>query len=283
MRPAPFAYQRPHTLDSALRAVAAGSTPLLGGQTLIQNLRLRRTMPSAIVDLSHVAEFSEEVLEIEGNLHIGARVTHAKLARHPLIEQHVPWLVEAALRIGDVQVRNRGTVLGNLCWADPRANMAVALLASDASVIVAELGNEATRAIAVDDLFESFQRTILGPRLAIGIIVPKAPAERVGIYLEQSRQPQDLALVNTCVVIGRNFKPVRVAVGGIHQTPLRMTAVEEILEATGSAAALEGILDHLLLSQDLAPLQDNLATPQFRLHLAQYLIKSALKQRSEGA
>lgn len=277
MRPAPFTYSRPHSLEAAVSAVAAGAMPLSGGQSLIQNMRLRRLTPDAVVDLSKVAELSDEIRQGGALLRIGARVTHAMLARDPLVAARLPWLAEAASRIGDVQVRNRGTTLGNLCWADPRANMGVALLASDASVLAVGAAG-ATSRIPLHAFFGGFQTTTLADRLALEIEVPLGPESLTGAYLEQSRQPQDLALVNVCVVAGSGFRPVRIAVGGIHQTPVRLAAAERVLAAGGTLEELSASLPEMLRTTGFAPVKDHHASEGYRLILARHLIETALQR-----
>jgi carbon-monoxide dehydrogenase medium subunit len=279
MRPAPFEYSRPSTLAAALVAVAGGAVPLAGGQSLLQAMRLRATEPAALVDLNGVAELSRSVGWTDATLEVGALLTHAGFLADARVAAEMPWLHAAARALGDVQVRNLGTVLGNVCWADPRANMPVALLASDAVVRVRTLEDAAERRIPLGDFLTGFRRTALGHGLALGLEVPRRPAR--GVYLEFSRQRQDLALVNVCVV--RAPGHARVVVGGVHAQPLRLTALEERLarqplQEAVADATLAGLFDGLALE----PVRDAHGSPDYKQHLARVLVARALRAVAEA-
>ena len=263
MRPAPFALHRPMTLADTLAAVAAGAQPLAGGQSLLPAMRLRDAEPGALVDLAGVDALDGDIRSAGERIRIGAHVTHAALAADDAIRADQPWLADAAAQIGDVQVRNLGTVLGNVCWADPRANMAVALLASDATVIAAEA--DGTRGvIPLGEFFSGFRRHVLGQRLAVALELPRGAGAR-GCYLEFARQRQDLALVNVCAVAHANG--LRIAVGGIDPTPVRLAAVE-----TDGPGALEDALAPARHS----PVADQHGDAAYKLHLAAVLVRRAL-------
>jgi len=275
MRPGAFTYTRPATLADALRALAAGAVPLAGGQSLIQAMRLRAAEPQAVVDLAGVAELSDEITIGDDLITIGARVTHRALLEHAVIASELPWLHDAAQALGDVQVRNLGTVLGNVCWADPRANMPVALLACDAVVTaVAPSHGELVDRIALGDFFTGFRSHALNGRLATSIEI-KRHGDARGCYLEFSRQRQDLALVNVCVV--RSASHARVAVGGIDPMPVRLPEVETaILE--GDAADVVNALHENLVRGRHAPQVDHHGSDEYKLGLAVTLVRRALEQ-----
>ena len=276
MRPGAFTYTRPATLADALRALAAGAVPLAGGQSLIPAMRLRAAEPKALLDLAGVAELSDEIAVSDQLITIGARVTHRALAEHPLIGAEMPWLREAALALGDVQVRNLGTVLGNVCWADPRANMPVALLASDAVVTaVAAAHGDRVERIALSDFFTGFRSHALHGRLATSIEI-KRQAGAHGCYLEFSRQRQDLALVNVCVI--RSAKQARVAVGGIDPMPVRLPEVEAAI-VNGDGADIVHALHTNLVRGRHAPVLDQHGSDEYKLGLAVTLVRRALDQR----
>jgi len=279
MRPAPFEYSRPASLRAALTAIANGAVPLAGGQSLLQAMRLRGAEPAELVDINAIAELSREIRFEPTSISIGALTTHAALLDQAQVASEMPWLTAAARALGDVQVRNLGTVLGNVCWADPRANMLVALLASDAVVRVRRPDDDAERRIPLGDFVTGFRQTALGPALAVGLEVPRRPAH--GVYLEFSRQRQDLALVNVCVV--RAPGHARVVIGGVHQQPVRLTALEDLLarqplpEAPGDGA-LAGLFDGLALD----PVHDAYGTPAYKQQLARVLVGRALREIAEA-
>lgn len=279
MRPAPFEYSRPASLDDALAAVGRGAVPLAGGQSLLQAMRLRAAEPPAVVDLGAVAELARDLAFSDTELSVGALVTHATLLGDPRVRAEFPWLHAAARALGDVQVRNLGTVVGNVCWADPRANMPVALLASDAVVRVRRPGDPTEHRIPLDAFLTGFRSTALGGGLALGLEVPRLPAH--GVYLEFSRQRQDLALVNVCVV--RAPGHARVVVGGVHQRPLRLAALEARLARLPLAAPVEAeALADAFAAQALDPLRDPHGSPAYKEELARVLLGRALEAIAEG-
>lgn len=284
MRPGRFRYSRPTSLAGALQAMQAGAIPLAGGQSLLQAMRLRTAEPPAVVDLGAVEELTSDIVLGETALRIGALTTHAMLSEHPAITREFSWLAEAASALGDVQVRNRGTVLGNVCWADPRANMAVALLASDAAVEIADPGASArTERIALAEFFTGFRANALGGKLAIAIEVPRVRPLPVGRYSEFSRQRQDLALVNVCLLAGpAGSRYARVAVGGIHDRPIRLFKLESMIAMRDLApSALAGEIGALLDTLELAPVEDAYGTLQYKRQLARVLIQRALSACNE--
>lgn len=272
MRPAAFAFSRPTNLAEALRALAGGAVPLAGGQSLLAAMRLRQSEPAHLVDLMRVAELDADIVFSDTQVTIGALVTHRQLLNDRRVQAALPWLIEAAQALGDVQVRNLGTVLGNVCWADSRANMAVALLASDAVVMAVSPARPAvTERIPLGAFFTGFRRTALDGRLATAIEVPRLHAAR-GTYREFSRQRQDLALVNVCVVRARDL--VRIAVGGIDPVPVRLAAVEAAV-TDGDGAALERTLTASLAPAAHAPIADQHGSAEYKLALARTLIQRA--------
>jgi len=271
MRPAPFELLRPHTKQEALEAMGRGATPLAGGQSLLQSMRLGSHAPHTLVDLAGIEELDGKI-DISGEtLNVGAKTTHRQFAENPLVRAHTPWLAQAAAKIGDVQVRTMGTVLGNLCWADPRANMAVAMLGSDASVAVSGAEDPAAaELIPLSEFFVAYQQTTLGKRLACSVHVPFKPNAR-GVYLEFSRQPQDLALCNVCVV--RDDDTWRVATGGIAQRAMRLNSIEQHLQ---SFAALPDLNQFLLEDLSLTPPDDAFGDRAYKMQLAGTLLRRAV-------
>ena len=273
MRPAPFAYSRPPTLAAALAETARGAVPLAGGQSLLPSMRQREIAPAAVVDLSQIAELPAHLEWTDQTLRIGARVTHAQLLADAAVAARLPWLTQAVRALGDVQVRQRGTPVGNVCWADPRANLLVALIASDASVHLQGPQDAAPRQMALADFVTGFRRTAAGAGIVTALELPLRFSQ--GAYLEFSRQRQDLALVNLCVVRGPGV--ARVVVGGLDQRPLRLTAAEALLAAQPLGAGLDDTaLAALGTDLHCDPPPDAHAPPAYRLVIARELLRRAL-------
>lgn len=226
MRTEPFAYSRPKGLDEAVSLIAAGGTPLAGGQSLVQSMKLRSAAPQHLVDINDLSEL-RGISQVADWLRIGALTRHHEIISAALVHEFAPWLVQAARLLGDVQVRNRGTVGGNLAFGDARGNFPVALLASRARVLV--FGEHGEQTV---DLPDFFVRDDSNRALVTHIELPINRQAR-GAYLEISRQPNELSLVNAAVVITPSMATV--AVGGVDEFPRRLPKVEE---------ALAGIVDY---------------------------------------
>src|ERR1044071_501357 len=131
MIPQQFEYSAPKTLDEALSLLAEGAKPLAGGMSLIPMMKLRLAAPEHLVDLGRIKDLSY-IREQGGELHIGATSTHYEVENSPLVRGKCPLLAETASHIGDVQVRNMGTIGGSVAHADPSADYPAALLALEA-------------------------------------------------------------------------------------------------------------------------------------------------------
>ena len=278
MRPANFSYTCPTTLAEALLLTARGARPLAGGQTLMAALRQREINPAALVDIRHIGELSAALSWHPDHLAIGALVTHAQLLADVRVAPAFPWLTQAARALGDVQVRNRGTTLGNVCWADPRANMLVALLASDAVVLVQGAADALARRVALEDLITGFRTTNLGGALALSLAIPRRVAR--GIYREFSRQRQDLALVNLCVVRGEGH--ARVVFGGLDQRPRRLPQLEALLASRPLHETLT-TAEYAALFQEVSlnPPLDAHGSPEWKQQIARELLRRALTELTE--
>jgi carbon-monoxide dehydrogenase medium subunit len=163
MYPASFGYYAAHSVDEALTLLGElgdEAKLLAGGQSLIPAMKLRLAQPSCLVDLSPIAEL-HGIRVADDHLVIGALTLHTDVASSELVREHVLGLAEAADRIGDIQVRNRGTIGGSVAHADPKADFPVILAALDASVVV--VSATGTRTLPIEDFFLDFFTTALEP------------------------------------------------------------------------------------------------------------------------
>ena len=221
MRPSWFNFHHTTSLKEACSLAKQGAVPLAGGQALVQDMRLRNCAPEEIINLRQIEEISQKICFKNNSLTIGAKVTVAELLEDKNVLERIPVLSEAARKLGDVQIRNFATVVGNVCWSDPRANLAVALLACQATITVME-DNGTLAKIDLEDFFSGFRENILNGRIATEIEVPLSE-KNVGAYLEFSRQPQDLALVNIAMVTNLPLERGSfIAIGGIFNRPIRI-------------------------------------------------------------
>ena len=232
MKPAKFAYYDPTTLDEALGLMAQfgdQARPLAGGQSLVPLMNFRLIRPAHLIDLNGVGELSYLRAD-DGTLRIGATTRQRELERSPEIAEGWPLLREAATFIGHIQIRNRGTVGGSLAHAFPSAELPVAMVALDASMVLRSTGKR--RTVRAEDFFLSFMTTVLEPgELLAEISVPPLPVNAGGSYQEVSRRHGDFALAGAAAVLALDpngaIRHARLTLTGT--TPIRADKAEEFL------------------------------------------------------
>ena len=235
MKPAPFEYVAPTSLDEALGLLDGDSRPLAGGQSLVPLMNFRLARPERIVDLNGVAELAY-LRRSGGVLRIGAMTRQATLERSALVAEHWPLLREAVRFVGHAQIRARGTVGGSVAQADPKAELPVALAALDARFHVRS--PRGARTLAADELFAGPLVTTLAPdELLTDIEVPPLPARAGCAFAEHARTHGDFAVAGTAVVVAPGHAAVALL------GPLRAHDAEAALRGGASAreaAALAG-------------------------------------------
>ena len=279
MIPASFDYSSPATLAGALKLLAdnPGSKILAGGQSLIPILKLRLAQPAHLVDLGRIAGLNH-ITQQDGVIRIGAMTTHHQVETSPLLREKCPLLATVAGHIGDVQVRNRGTIGGSVAHADPAADYLAALLALEANVKLAAPHRE--RLLAIDAFLLDTMTTALEPgEIVTELQVPAEPAG-VGVAYRTIIQPASgFAIVGAAVRLGVSAGKVtlaRVGVTGVSSKPYRARAVEEALEGgEASADAFAAAAQHAADGADL--LTDLHASAEYRAHLAVVQVRRALE------
>jgi carbon-monoxide dehydrogenase medium subunit len=280
--PASFAYHRPDSLDAAVQVLASlgdDARVLAGGHSLIPAMKLRLAQPSALIDLGGIGEL-RTIEERGGRLAIGAMATHADILASPVLSQKCPLFTAAADHIGDVQVRNLGTIGGSLAHADPAADWPAVILALDAELEVA--GPAGRRTIAATDFFVDVLQTSLRPG-EILCFVHVAPTDRHVAYVKTEQKASGFALCGVAAAVDRKAKRARVAITGVAPVAYRATAVEQALD--GRDLTEESIREAARHAADSvgALLSDIHASTDFRAHLAQVNTARALTRASQGA
>ncbi|MGH2358465.1 MAG: FAD binding domain-containing protein [Candidatus Limnocylindria bacterium] len=195
-----FEYARPSRLDAALALLAEvpDARPLLGGTDLIVGVRKGKLRPPLVVDLKRIDELRAEIAERDGSLLISAGTVMTQLIDDPRVRRHFPALVEAALTVGSIQIRNRATVAGNLCNASPAADTVPPLLVHGARVEVA--GPSGTRVVPVEELLVGPGKTSLAPGELVTAVELPLPVDPVGAAFERltRRRGVDLATISVC-------------------------------------------------------------------------------------
>ena len=248
MIPAAFGYQRPASLDEALRILATNGEAkvLAGGQSLLPLLKLRIAAAETLVDIGRIAELKGVRQLPDGRLTVGALTTYRELADSPA--RHYGVLVDALPGIGDVQVRNRGTIGGAIAHADPASDMPACLLALDAELVARSARGE--RTIAIEGFFQGPFATGLEPGEILTEIRLPGPRKDAGsAYASLEQSASGYALVGVAAVVfvgeGRRIAGANVALTGVGDHAYRARAVEAALAGSdGSAGAIEAAASH---------------------------------------
>ena len=274
MIPASFDYHRPTTLDEAVNLLAQNEDAkvLAGGHSLLPAMKLRLAQPKTIVDLGRVAGLSY-IREQDGRIAIGAMATHFDIESSELLRQKCPLLPEIAGKIGDVQVRNKGTFGGSLVHADPAADWPAGILALEAELEIA--GATGRRTVHAADFFVEMMQSAVQPNeILCEIRVPITP-ESVA-YVKFAQKASGFAIAGVAAVVRRQDRTVAIGVSGVAPKPYRASAVEKKLRGkdflddsirNAAAGAADGI----------EPLNDIHASAEFRAHLARVNCRRALE------
>ena len=236
MRIRPFNFKVATSLADALNQLdQAGSNArvLAGGTDLVLNMKKKNILPSTLISL-HPIKNLEYVEEKNEMIHIGALAKHADLAIHPILEKYVSILCQAVGLIGSWQVRNIGTIGGNLCNASPAADAVPPLLALDAAVVIATLQGEKT--VPINSFFCGPGQTVMKPNEILKEILIKKPLKpSAGCYLKlRRRKAVDISLAGVAFQAesdpsGQRIEQVKIALGGVAPTAIRVPDAENCL------------------------------------------------------
>jgi aerobic carbon-monoxide dehydrogenase medium subunit len=274
MIPQTFDYTAPKTLEEALKLLAGGAKILAGGMSLIPMMKLRLAAPEHLVDLGRIKDLNY-IKEAGGNLHIGATTTHYAVESSPLVRAKCPLFSASAAAIGDVQVRNMGTVGGSVAHADPSADYPAALQALEAKIVI--VGAKGERTVSAADFFvDAFTTALEEGEIVREIIVP---VDDSNTNYQKAPQPASgFAMVGVAVRVkkaGGKVTQARIGVTGLSNSSYRATAAEKALEGTaGSAADIQKAA--ALVAQGVDANSDIHASADYRKHLASVYAARAL-------
>ena len=282
MKPAPFEYVAPESVEEALAALQQNNPDgkiLAGGQSLLPLLNLRLTKPKLLVDLNGISGL-DGIRETPEGLAIGAMTRQSKLEHSLLVRQRCPLLAEAIRYIGHVAIRHRGTIGGSLAHADPAAELPALALALDAKFAIAGRGTD--RVISAEEFFLDFLTTALAPDEILRQIVFPVLRPFSGYALEEvARRHGDFAIAGVVVIVDLDdagkIAEARVALFGLAPTPVRARQAERAL--VGRELDDRAMLDAaVLLEEVLEPPGDIRASSAYRKHAAAVLLSRALKR-----
>src|SRR6266487_4761900 len=224
MIPVAFDYQKATTIDEAITALSNGNGKILaGGHSLLPAMKLRLNQPSKLVDIAGIAAL-KGIKEEDGEIVIGAATTHADISKNSLIKNKLSFFAEGASMIGDVQVRNYGTIGGSLAHADPAADWSALILAADAAIEVQSSNGK--RRIKATDFFTGLFSTALNEGEIITAVRVPIPEDGTKTAYVKFRQPASRFAIVGCAILRSPGGKTNIAFTGVNETPFRDTAAE---------------------------------------------------------
>jgi carbon-monoxide dehydrogenase medium subunit len=281
MIPAQFDYAAPSTLDEALSLLASRADDakiLAGGHSLLPAMKLRLAQPALLVDISRIRDLSY-IREDGGRILIGAMTTHYEIESSARLKEVCPLLPECAASIGDVQVRNKGTIGGSLAHADPAGDFPAAVLALDVELVAVSSRGE--RTIKVEDFFVDMLTTALAPDEILREIRVPAQPEHTGQAYEKVPQPASgFAVVGVAVSLTRGAdgkcESAAVALTGVAAKAYRARAVEQLLVGKNlDSQVIAGAAAHA--DEGVDANSDLYASAEYRQHLARVHTRRAIE------
>jgi len=275
MYAASFDYHRPSTVDEAIALLTKhgdDAKVLAGGHSLIPAMKLRLARPTVVIDIARIANLSD-IRESGGRIAIGALTTHRAVETSALLKSKCPLLCETAAVIGDVQVRNKGTIGGSLVHADPAADYPAAILALDAEIEVA--GPRGRRTIRAADFFvDLLQTSLAADEILTEVRVSATP--RTVAYVKTEQKASGFALAGVAVVVGADG--IRIGVTGVAPKAYRAAAAEQVLAGQSAPSAETIALAAARAADGVEPLNDIHASTEYRAHLARVNTGRALEK-----
>jgi carbon-monoxide dehydrogenase medium subunit len=282
--PTSFDYMRATSLRDALGILAQGdgTKVIAGGHSLLPVMKFRLAQPSRLLDIAGLAEL-RGVEEYRKGARIGATTTYRDLLESELLRERFPIIAECTENIGDLQVRNRGTIGGSLAHADPASDMPGLMLALDATFNVRS--KRGRRAIKAREFFQSpFVTALAEDELLLDIVLPPLPKGAGTAYLSQDQAASGYALAGVAAIVARTRKTVShavVALTGVAEMSQLVGAVDQLVgtkaEPEVLARVAAGSVDGIEILGDIH------APAAYRRHLAQVIVRRALEKALERA
>ncbi|MES2649048.1 MAG: xanthine dehydrogenase family protein subunit M [Bacteroidota bacterium] len=273
MIPVAFDYEKVTTIDEALAALSNADTKLLaGGHSLIPAMKLRLSHPTKLVDIGGVAEL-KGIREEDGEIVIGAMTTHADVVYNNIIKRKLPFFTEGGLLVGDLQVRNYGTIGGSLAHADPAADWPAMVLAADGAIEVRS--SSGSRRIKAVDFFTGLFTTALQDGEIITSIRIPVPPDDIKTTYQKFEQPASGFAIVGCAVMRFADGKTNIAFTGVSDNAFRDSNAENAvsgkpLNEASIAAAADAALQDVFVSGD------QFASESYRRHIARVYLKKAL-------
>ena len=290
MIPAQFDYVRANTLDEELSLLAENEDAriLAGGHSLIPAMKLRLAQPSLLVDISRIKDLTY-VREEDGQICIGAMTTHYQIESSDQLKSICPLLPECASHIGDMQVRNKGTIGGSVAHADPAGDWPAAIIALNAELVATSKNGE--RTIKADDFFVDMLTTALEPGEILREIRIKKTNGRTGhAYTKMPHPASGFAVVGVAANLsfngGSECKSASIGITGVSSKAYRATAVESALTGVSVSVSVNDETISIAASHATDGVDVNgdvFASDEYRKHLAAVYVRRAIAAATERA
>jgi CO/xanthine dehydrogenase FAD-binding subunit len=279
-----FDYLEPNTIDEALSMLSrykGRAKVMAGGTDILPKLKRREIKaPEYIIDLKGIPNLDYIKYDEVGGLSLGALVTIHAVETSPIVQERFGVLFQAAESMASTQVRNRGTIAGNLCSAVPSADTAPALLTLEASLKL--ISQKGERIVNVEDFFTGPNETVLtNEEILKEIHVPNLPPHSRGRYLKLTpRRSMDLAIVGVAAVVVAEdgiCNDIRIALGAVAPTPIRARRAENMIRGQKlSDEVIEGAAR--VAAEECRPISDHRASAEYRCDMVEVLTKRAIQQ-----
>jgi aerobic carbon-monoxide dehydrogenase medium subunit len=283
VKPAPFEYFRPQSVEEAIDLLAKhgpDAKPLAGGQSLIPAMNFRLAAPAVLVDLNEIAGLSG-VAQRDGGLRIGAMTRHRTLEQSEIVAREAPLVAAAMPFVAHAAIRTRGTLGGSLAHADPAAELPAVLLALDAAVTLR--GRDGSRAVRAADFFTGLFTTTLEPgELLTEVAIPPGPPRSACAFQELARRHGDYALAGVAVLVAVDERgrctTARIALLSVADRPVLAEHASRALAGERPTADLIRGVAEAAAAHDIDPPGDIHASSAYRRHLAAVLMRRALER-----
>lgn len=282
MYPAAFEYLAPDGISEAialLKQYGDDAKVLAGGQSLVPMMKLRVARPKYLIDIHRIADLSY-VREEAGQIRIGSMTRHVEIEESPLLREKIPTLCEAASKIGDTQIRNRGTLGGGLVEADPAGDYGPVALALNAKLKCA--GPKGERIIAAEDFFTFAYTTVLeSDEILTEVIFPLPDRSSAGVYLKLERVAGDFAIASAAVQVDLDkdgaCNNIGIGVTGAGAVPQKAVSVEALLRGRKITSAL---IDQAgaLIQQGAEPIEDLRGSASYKKKALSAILRRAITE-----
>jgi carbon-monoxide dehydrogenase medium subunit len=273
----PFAYVKPGTLDEALEALQTdNSKPLAGGTALLVDMRDGMERPDLVVDVKGLEELNAFSVVPGAGVTIGARTTLNVLADNRELKASCPVISEAAVKTATYQLRNKATLVGNICKASPAADMAPPLYILGAQVVIT--GPQGERKVPMTDFMIGVNRNALKKgEVVLRVEIPPIPKAKMAFLKKQRIKGHDLSVVNVAGLAEAQSGTLRLCVGACAETPVLLEGTDQLYrEAKDMEKLGDRVADHAVSS--ISPIDDVRASAAYRRDIVRVFVKRIVKQ-----